>query len=81
MYSLFRGNNKPKRPTAKDLQHAAALRPTPLPDQPIELGTIHYQNLTADGRHGDYEAALHAASPEQNPTGKPLFCNFVEWTG
>ena len=44
-------------------------------NQPIELGTIHYRNLTHDGRHGDYQAALDAAND------KPLFCNFAEWSG
>jgi hypothetical protein len=46
-------------------------------DQPIELGTINYCNLTADGRHGDYDAALRAAAEAD----KPLFVNFVEWSG
>jgi hypothetical protein len=47
------------------------------PDQPVELGTIQYVNLTPDGRHGDMEVALQVASE----TGKPLFVNFVEWSG
>jgi hypothetical protein len=46
-------------------------------NQPIELGTINYCNLTADGRHGDYDAALRAAAQAD----KPLFVNFVEWSG
>jgi len=45
--------------------------------QPIELGTIEYCNLTADGKHGDFDLALQAASA----TGKPIFANFVEWPG
>lgn len=46
-------------------------------NQPIELGTINYCNLTADGRHGDYDMALRAAAEAD----KPLFANFVEWSG
>lgn len=46
-------------------------------EQPIELGTIEYVNLTPDGRHGDLERALAKATE----TGKPLFVNFVEWAG
>ena len=46
-------------------------------NQPIELGTINYVNLTSDGRHGDYERALQVA----RETGKPIFANFVEWSG
>lgn len=45
--------------------------------QPIELGTIEYCNITQDGRHGDYDAAIAAATE----SGKPLFANFVEWSG
>lgn len=56
------------------------LSPAPVqqkPGQLIELGTIDYHNLTADGKHGDFEAALQAAAK----TGKPIFANFVEWSG
>jgi hypothetical protein len=49
----------------------------PPPKEYEELGTIHYANLTADGRHGDYETALAIAAE----TGKPIFANFVEWSG
>ena len=45
--------------------------------QAVELGTIDYINLTPDGKHGDYDKAI-AASLE---TGKPIFANFVEWSG
>ena len=45
--------------------------------QPVELGTIEYCNITQDGRHGDYDIALTAAAK----SGKPLFANFVEWSG
>ena len=45
--------------------------------QAVELGTIDYVNLTADGRHGDIEEALSISKATQ----KPLFCNFVEWSG
>ena len=47
------------------------------PDQPVELGTIHYTNLTPDGRHGDFDRAVAVA----HQTGKPIFANFVEWSG
>lgn len=53
------------------------LAPIPVKNQPVELGTIHYVNLTADGRHGDLEKALQVASE----SGKPIFANFVEWSG
>eukprot|EP00565_Helicotheca_tamesis_P005151 CAMPEP_0185728138 /NCGR_PEP_ID=MMETSP1171-20130828/3597_1 /TAXON_ID=374046 /ORGANISM="Helicotheca tamensis, Strain CCMP826" /LENGTH=57 /DNA_ID=CAMNT_0028396813 /DNA_START=200 /DNA_END=373 /DNA_ORIENTATION=- len=45
--------------------------------QAVELGTIDYINLTADGKHGDYDAAVQASLD----TGKPIFANFVEWSG
>ena len=46
--------------------------------QAVELGTIHYCNLlTPDQRHGDYDATLQAAKE----SGKPIFANFVEWSG
>lgn len=44
---------------------------------PVELGTISYVNLSKDGRHGSIEEALAVA----NETGKPIFANFVEWSG
>lgn len=47
------------------------------PNEYDELGTIRYANLTADGRHGDYETALDISAE----TGKPIFANFVEWSG
>ena len=46
--------------------------------QPIELGTIQYCNITNDGQHGDYNTVLQVAS--QN-IDKPIFANFVEWSG
>lgn len=45
--------------------------------QAVELGTIHYINLTPNRKHGDFQAALAAAAE----TGKPIFANFVEWSG
>ena len=47
------------------------------PEQAEELGTIEYVNLDKALRHGDMEKALAIAKE----TGKPLFCNFVEWEG
>mmetsp|Transcript_15274 Transcript_15274/g.42255 ORF Transcript_15274/g.42255 Transcript_15274/m.42255 type:complete len:80 (+) Transcript_15274:233-472(+) len=49
----------------------------PPPPEYVELGTIQYVNLTSDGKHGDYQTALDVAKE----TGKPIFCNFVEWSG
>ena len=46
-------------------------------NQAVELGTINYVNLTSDGRHGEFEKALQVA----RETGKPIFANFVEWSG
>lgn len=50
---------------------------SPRRDQSVELGTINYVNLTADQRHGDINVALHAA----RAADKPIFANFVEWSG
>jgi hypothetical protein len=51
--------------------------PPRIPHQPIELGTIEYCNITSDGKHGDYETVVRLA----RETGKPIFVNFVEWSG
>lgn len=45
--------------------------------QEVELGTIDYVNIDSSGRHGEIEKALAIAKE----TGKPLFCNYVEWSG
>ena len=45
--------------------------------QPIELGTIQYFNITKDGKHGDYDIVIEMSFQ----TGKPIFVNFVEWSG
>jgi len=47
------------------------------PNRHVELGTIEYVNLTADGKHGEFEPAIDIA----RETGKPIFANFVEWSG
>mmetsp|Transcript_20042 Transcript_20042/g.49256 ORF Transcript_20042/g.49256 Transcript_20042/m.49256 type:complete len:80 (-) Transcript_20042:486-725(-) len=49
----------------------------PPPKQYVELGTIEYVNLTSDGKHGEFEPAISIA----RVTGKPIFANFVEWSG
>jgi hypothetical protein len=49
----------------------------PIPNQAVELGTILYANLTNDQQHGSYEQAIESAIA----TGKPIFANFVEWSG
>jgi hypothetical protein len=75
---LFRRKKK-KKAVIKDLM-AASSRLAPSPpqrNQPVELGTIHYVNLTAGGRHGDMEQALVVAAE----SGKPIFANFVDWMG
>ena len=43
----------------------------------VELGTIQYVNLTVDGRHGDFQAAIDTAAQRK----KAIFANFVEWSG
>ncbi|CAB9511938.1 expressed unknown protein [Seminavis robusta] len=53
------------------------LKPIPKKTQAVELGTIDYINLTPDGKHGDFNAAVQASLE----TGKPIFANFVEWSG
>ena len=45
--------------------------------QAVELGTIDYINLTPDGKHGDYNSAVQTSLE----TGRPIFANFVEWSG
>ena len=45
--------------------------------QAVELGTIDYVNLDDTQSHSDIKKALEVAMQ----TGKPLFCNFVEWSG
>ena len=69
-------------PAGDDADVPSPTRPIPPPasthHQAVELGTIHYCNLlTPDQRHGDYDAALQAAKA----SGKPIFANFVEWSG
>ena len=62
--------------TTDNQSHAKKRNPT-LTSQYVELGTIEYVNLTADGKHGDYDTAVREASE----TGRPIFANFVEWSG
>ena len=62
--------------TTDNQSHAKKRNPT-LTRQYVELGTIEYVNLTADGKHGDYDTAVREASE----TGRPIFANFVEWSG
>jgi hypothetical protein len=80
MIMFFRRNKKKDAVVNPEDLMAASGSLTPSPpkrNQPVELGTIHYVNLTADGRHGDMEKALAIAAE----TGKPIFANFVEWSG
>eukprot|EP00977_Amphora_coffeiformis_P015228 scaffold4457_cov169-Amphora_coffeaeformis.AAC.5 len=64
----------PPGATLTSLPAAAA---PPRRHQAVELGTIHYVNITPDGQHGDLHAALQAAQEAD----KPIFANFVEWSG
>jgi hypothetical protein len=48
--------------------------------QSIELGTIQYCNITQDGRHGDFNTVLQIAALHEHKH-KPIFANFVEWSG
>jgi hypothetical protein len=50
---------------------------SPIPNQAVELGSINYANLSDDGRHGKFDKAVEIAKT----TGKPIFANFVEWSG
>lgn len=45
---------------------------------PVEMGTISYKNLSEDGTHGVLEYALEAIDAAPS---KPVFVNFVEWDG
>jgi hypothetical protein len=59
---------------------ATAPPPTPPPQHHyVELGTIHYVNLTRNGKHGDYHRALEVAREFEG--SKPILANFVEWPG
>ena len=74
--------NRPDPPgtattTTSAVQPKYVPQPVVIPNQCIELGTIQYCNLTKDGKHGDYETVLRVAKE----TGKPIFANFVEWSG
>jgi hypothetical protein len=80
MADRFFRRNKKKEAVIKPqdlLAASGSLTPSsPQRNQPVELGTIQYVNLTADGRHGDMEQALSVAAE----SGKPIFANSVEWT-
>lgn len=83
---MMRNIFKSKRNTAS---HALTLQPANDDDNDVssistmpshtyvELGTVQYVNLTPDARHGDYQTAIDIAAQ----TGKPIFANFVEWSG
>lgn len=70
-----------KKPLAAAAAESARKTPNvawkPPPREYVELGTIRYVNLTEDGSHGDYQTAIEIATE----TGKPIFANFVEWSG
>jgi hypothetical protein len=67
----------PKPDPPEQTTHTIPPRKPRIPQQSIELGTIEYCNLSKDGRHGDYDTAIRLATE----TGKPIFANFVEWSG
>jgi hypothetical protein len=75
--SLFGRKKKADAASLGGVESSRATAPREAPNQAIELGTIHYVNLTLDGRHGDLETALRVAAE----TAKPIFANFVEWSG
>lgn len=68
-----------QKATAADVSEESSTRvASSVPkDQAIELGTINYVNLTRDGKHGEFDKAMKIA----RETGKPIFANFVEWSG
>jgi hypothetical protein len=71
--------NKQKR---SDIEEESAVAAETCEEQPpssnyVELGTIRYVNLTKDLKHGEYNTAVSLAKS----TGKPIFANFVEWSG
>eukprot|EP00541_Cyclophora_tenuis_P007846 CAMPEP_0116552124 /NCGR_PEP_ID=MMETSP0397-20121206/6319_1 /TAXON_ID=216820 /ORGANISM="Cyclophora tenuis, Strain ECT3854" /LENGTH=70 /DNA_ID=CAMNT_0004077053 /DNA_START=84 /DNA_END=296 /DNA_ORIENTATION=- len=66
-----------KKRSAGNNSKGASVPTSSIPKQAVELGTINYVNLTPDGRHGDFDTALQVAAQ----TGKPIFANFVEWSG
>eukprot|EP00581_Thalassiosira_minuscula_P008051 CAMPEP_0183702930 /NCGR_PEP_ID=MMETSP0737-20130205/869_1 /TAXON_ID=385413 /ORGANISM="Thalassiosira miniscula, Strain CCMP1093" /LENGTH=182 /DNA_ID=CAMNT_0025929617 /DNA_START=47 /DNA_END=595 /DNA_ORIENTATION=+ len=45
------------------------------PSQAVELGSINYVNLTPDGKHGDYGAAVRASLETGNPSSP------TSWSG
>lgn len=65
------------QPTNNDADATVSSITTMPPHSYVELGTIQYVNLTSDARHGDYQTAVDIAAQ----TGKPIFANFVEWSG
>ena len=72
---LFRRNKKEE--SATETSSRPMETSSPIPNQAVELGTINYVNLTLDGRHGEYDKAVQVS----RETGKPIFANFVEWSG
>ena len=64
------------QPAANDNNDVSSISTMPSHSY-VELGTIQYVNLTSDARHGDYQTAVDIAAR----TGKPIFANFVEWSG
>ena len=68
------GRKRQDSPPVEDMQEES---PSRVPVHHIELGSIEYVNLTPDGKHGDFDKALSIA----RETGKPIFANFVEWSG
>lgn len=79
----FFGRAKKQNGVAEDAatmaREEAGTRADGKPPKPtyVELGTIEYVNLTRDGKHGEYQRTLDIASA----TDKPIFANFVEWSG
>ena len=78
---IFKVRKREKTALAEAAVESARASPVrewqPPPKQYVELGTIRYVNLSPDGRHGDYKTAIEVA----RETEKPIFANFVEWSG
>ena len=77
IFGKMKNNNALAEAVAESVSDNPDRQWQPPPKHYVELGTIEYVNLTADGKHGDFEAAINIA----RVTGKPIFANFVEWSG
>jgi hypothetical protein len=71
-------HNKELERTMDDHLEESVQRTSPLAlGQAVELGDINYINLDKNKKHGDFISAINAAAA----SNKPIFANFVEWSG